>query len=177
MPLLLLASCLLQKQRTPPPIENWSPPGAHAWQRVHMRSSEFDDRTGRQILESARDYCNWRSTRGKHGSLTHIQRFHHDRLWYLNGVTGITDAMYAPRPVAIAIALPVLDPAPTLDPRCEQLAGLPRAELVRRLMAADSSLTSKKLLLGLQKFKLAGLLCAALDSTAVEVRPQEKARA
>jgi hypothetical protein len=172
VPLLLLASCLLQKQRKPPPIENWSPPGAHARQRIPMRPSERDDRSGRQILESARDYCAWRSARGKHGSLTHLQRFHHDRIWYLNGVTGITDAMYAPRPVAIAIALPVLDPAPPPDPRTDAFVSLPRAELVRRLTDADPSLTSRKLLLGLQKTRLAALLCAALDAPA-----EEKARA
>jgi len=139
--------------------------------------SGVDDRSGRQILESARDYCAWRSTRGKHGSLTHLQRFHHDRLWYLNGVTGITDAMYAPQPVAIAIALPVLDLAPSLDPRIGALAGLPRADLVQQLLNADPSLTSRKLLLGLQKIKLAALLCAALDARAEDPRAEEKARA
>ncbi|HEY5054677.1 MAG TPA: hypothetical protein VII58_00865 [Acidobacteriaceae bacterium] len=174
MPLLLLASCLLQKERKSPP------PWAHVERRIRMRSSERDNRSGRQILESARDYCNWRSTRGKHAQLTHLQRFHHDRLWYLNGVTGITDAMYAPRLVPIAIALPVLDPAPCLDPRAQSvtaprvpsspakvspaarlMAARSRGWIVDELLRVNPALTDKKLLLRLSHLKLSGMLVTA----------------
>jgi hypothetical protein len=129
-----------------------------------------DNRSGREILESARDYCEYRAKRLAHGQLSLAKRFSPERLWYLSGITGIIDILYGEKRVGIAPTLPLSSPSPERDPRAVGFASQPRASLVAQLMEANPSLTDRKLLSGLQKNKLANMLCAALDAAPAQER-------
>jgi hypothetical protein len=82
-----------------------------------------------------------------------------DRCDYLDAARLLSGLLHEPDRVGIAEALPVLNPAPPADPHIPELAALPVAKLVSRLMAADPRLTDKKILSHLSRRKLATMLC------------------
>lgn len=116
-------------------------------------------RIGPEILQSAIDYCVWRSGRGRHRMSFDEWRRSADRCDYLDAARLLSGLLHEPDRVGIAEALPVLNPAPPADPHIPELAALPVAKLVSRLMAADPRLTDKKILSHLSRRKLATMLC------------------
>ncbi len=129
---------------------------------------ERDQRTGGQWLRAIESYLRFRSGDSWRRLSDPAQRFSPDRLWYIDGIRTLNGFNRAPdRAVE---SLTAFTPAPIpADPRLSTLAGEPRLVLVTRLMAADPSLTDKKLLLHLSRPKLARMLCRALDARPAEL--------
>jgi hypothetical protein len=117
-------------------------------------------RDGSIIVRSAVIYCEWRAARGRHGLLSAAERFDPDHLWYLGGVSTMTDALYGwpdcNEPPS----------GPSADPREAPLCASSVASLVSRLMALRPSLTDTKLLSHFTRTKLARMVILALDSAA-----------
>jgi hypothetical protein len=123
------------------------------------------DRSAKDIIQSAMEYCQWRASHGRRGLLSAAQRFDPDRVWYLNGFATLRDHLYKPEePKGLHVALPVLHPAPSIDPRAAKLCDKPRAWLVEELLSANPKLSNRKLLLHLGKLKLATMLVDAMDA-------------
>lgn len=124
---------------------------------------QVDGRTGKQWLQAAIAYCNFRAGDSWRSLANPAQRNSDDRWYYLRGARFLSDALLGFRnEPRIALALPVLNPVSSPSPfQIELAARLKRAELVARLMAADSALTDRRLLLRLSRVKLAGMLIAA----------------
>lgn len=81
-------------------------------------------RTGREWLESIRDYCLWRAGSNWRRISSKKQRQSVDRWWYLNGCRAINDLLAGAvaEPKRPHIALPVLNPRPAASPEERKLA-------------------------------------------------------
>jgi hypothetical protein len=119
-------------------------------------------RSGCDILRSALIYCEWRAARGRHGQLTAAERFSSERLWYLGGVSCITDLLYGIHDDPGGGG--GLDEAQPYDPRLPFLARSRVALLVNGIMALCPQLTDRKLLTHLTRAKLAGMLVRAMEA-------------
>jgi hypothetical protein len=90
---------------------------------------------------------------------TRAGRNNPEYLYYLAGKRALLDVLNAPDETAkIHPVLPPLNPPAPKLPGEDDLCALSRAALVRELMDLDSSLTSGRLLRGLQITKLAHML-------------------
>jgi len=131
---------------------------------VELREWKDDSRSkrnGRQWIQSAIDYCDWRAGSWRRLS-DRAQRENLDRWWYLDAARTLKDVLLGCREAqSLHIALPVLNAAPAITPEAEALAQQPRAWLADALLAANPRMTNRKLLLHLGRPKLARLLLEA----------------
>jgi hypothetical protein len=110
-----------------------------------------------QILRSVIAYCLWRAGESWRNPSSPDNRRNEDRLSYLEAIRVINRVRYEPahlpEPVpAAAAAKP--------SPKEVALAARPRLQLAAELIAADPSLTDRRLLSHLPKHKLAAMLAA-----------------
>ena len=126
-----------------------------------------DDRTGTQWIKAAIAYCNYRAGDGWRDLTDQTQRNDEKRWYYIEGARALTSLLLDP--------VTPKRPVPALAPLGETLASpspfqlelarrFNRAELVARLMAADPSLTDRRLLSHFTKLKLAGMVIQAEQS-------------
>lgn len=117
-------------------------------------------RSGRQWLQSAREYCLWRAGDGWRRLGTRESRNSAERWYYLEGARTITDILYSQdKPASgLQLALPVLNPAPTPDASELKYRTMKRADLVAALLRIDPTLTDAHILSHLPRPKLAHML-------------------
>jgi len=132
---------------------------------VPVQDSERDRRSGGQWLRAILSYLEFGAGDAWRRLSDPEQRNSPERLWYLGGIRTI-NGIETCQPVISQPATFTESPTTntTVDARLSTLAGEPRLCLVDRLMAADHSLTDKKILLHLSRPKLAQMLCRAWDA-------------
>jgi len=135
-----------------------------------FQQDQVDGRSGRQWLNSAMAYCDWRSGDSWRRSSDRASRHSADRWDWIDAVRLLKTTLNSSRePMGIHPALPVLNPAPT--PTADELvyAKWKRAEIVNALLEENPLLTDRKILMHLSKPKLAGML-ANTRLTALETQ-------
>jgi hypothetical protein len=127
-----------------------------------MDDDERDQRTGGQWLRSIAAYMDWRAGTSWRRS---GDRFHPERLWYVNGIRCLNGLDLAPViPPATAEASPNTIAITTTELlQIAIFSARPRAELVEELMILNPALTDRHLLLHLQIPKLARMLLNARE--------------
>lgn len=118
-------------------------------------------RSGRQIVQAAIAYCNWRTGDAWRNLANRNERDNADREWYLGGIRTLTDVLYrddSARPGKLQLELPALHPTHNPDATERKHAKRTRAELARLLLAIDPALTDARLLSRLPRPKLARML-------------------
>lgn len=125
-----------------------------------LGDSERDARSGRQILQSALDYCLWRAGDGWRRLGSRAGRTSAERWHYLDGARLLSGILTRPVESSprMQLALPVLNPSPTPDTQELAYCSAPRADLVAALLRIDSTLTDARLLSRLPRPKLARML-------------------
>jgi hypothetical protein len=122
-----------------------------------MDDEERDRRTASQWLRSINAYLEFRAgTAWRRCG----DRFHPERLWYVNGIRYLNGLDLVPAvPLATAEAAPNTIAITTTESlQIAALSAWPRIDLVLELMRIDSALTDRRLLLHLQIPKLARML-------------------
>jgi hypothetical protein len=120
-------------------------------------------RTADQWIRSILAYLDWRAGDCWRNLSFREQRSSPSRWEYLNAARLVSDLRYSFPVPAASLPPPKKPPKPHPVSKFDSLS---RAQLVDRLLQADSRLSSRKLLSGLARPKLAAMLTRALEVTA-----------
>jgi hypothetical protein len=129
-----------------------------------MTDAERDRRSGLQWLRSILSYLEFSSGQAWRRLSDPEQRWHPERLWYLDGIRAVQTLLASPTPTQTF-------EKKTDDVRIGRLVAMGRGWLATELWRANPSLTDLRILLRLRPAKLARILIEARDRQAAALRP------